>query len=57
MDKDWGDMTPNEKADHLRREIGGIIRHMDNMFSQMNQRLSAMEAASKHTAGSPTGDS
>ncbi len=46
-DKDWDDMTADEKADSLRWQLDRFINHVNSVLTRMDQRLDAIEEASK----------
>ena len=44
MPKDWDDMTADDKADRLRKQIERMANQINAGFSRIQHRVSAIEA-------------
>jgi len=52
-DKEWDEMSPDEKANELRGQIESIAAQVNAALGRVNRRVSAIEADLKQSRPDP----
>ena len=52
-DKDWDDMTADEKADILRLQLDNVVDRTNRAFNRYRRRIAAIEAKLQKSHSDP----